>query len=67
MHEMSIAIQLVETIRTVATDNGLRQVDEVALEVGPMTLIVPEALREAFALAAEGSPAAGAALEIKEL
>jgi len=66
MHEMSIAIQVVEQVVQVAEQNGAKKVDEVELEIGVMQQVVHEALELAFSVATEGTLAEDAKLTITE-
>ena len=60
MHEMSIAIQILDTALAAAADSGAGRVTEVEIEAGAMKLIVPEALEFAWSVVIEGTLAAGA-------
>ena len=60
MHEMSIAIALVEQLGTIAVENDATLIEEVHIRAGAMRGIVPEALDMAFEVAAEGTIAEGA-------
>jgi hydrogenase nickel incorporation protein HypA/HybF len=66
MHELTIATEVLETVKAVAAEHKARRVAEVVLEVGALRLVVPEALEMAWQAAAEGSIAAGAALKVIE-
>jgi len=59
MHEMSIAVALVEQLEALAAEHGASRIEEVHLRAGAMRGIVPEALELAFEVAAEGSVAEG--------
>lgn len=66
MHELSIALGIVD----IAAEQGQRQrgrVVAVHLKIGPLSGVVPDALRSAFELAREDSPLAGAELVIEEI
>jgi hydrogenase nickel incorporation protein HypA/HybF len=63
MHELSITRSVVEAVSERA--EGLR-VTRVRLQVGKRTAVMPDALRFCFELCAEGTPVAGAKLEIDE-
>jgi Zn finger protein HypA/HybF involved in hydrogenase expression len=65
MHELSIAIDLVEAIRDELPRLGGAHVRTVHLEIGALSGVVPEALEFAFDVAAQGSPIAGARLNIE--
>lgn len=65
MHEMSIAVALIRQLESLARERGLERIDEIALAVGSMRAIVPEALEMAFEVAAAGTCAAGAVLNVE--
>ena len=67
MHEMSIAIQVLETALAAAADSGAGRVTEVEVEAGAMKLIVPEALELAWSAVVEGTPAAGSRMRVVEV
>jgi hydrogenase nickel incorporation protein HypA/HybF len=63
MHELSIA----QAIVSIAEEHAAgRRVEVVELRVGALRQVVPAALRFAFELVAEGTPAEGAELRIEE-
>ena len=66
MHEMSIAVGVIEQVLAVADEHRARRVDEVELTVGVMRQVVPEALQTAFEVVSTGTVAEGAALKITE-
>jgi hydrogenase nickel incorporation protein HypA/HybF len=61
MHELGIAAEIVEV--ACARSGGAR-VRHVVVRVGRGSAVLPEALEMAFALAAEGTAAEGARIEI---
>lgn len=65
MHELSIALRLLEVAVQTARAQGARQVLAVHVKVGAWSGVVPEALRSAFEVARVGSPLAEARLEIE--
>ncbi|UCD28436.1 MAG: hydrogenase maturation nickel metallochaperone HypA [Planctomycetota bacterium] len=66
MHEMSIAVQIVDQVVELAGQNNATRIDEVVVEIGLMQLVVPEALEMAFSVATESTLAEGARLKIVE-
>jgi hydrogenase nickel incorporation protein HypA/HybF len=62
MHELSIAQSVVDAVCERAAGRPVRS---VRLEVGALTAVVPEAMLFCFDLATEGTPAAGARLDIE--
>lgn len=65
MHELSIALSLVELAGGAARRAGAAQVTAVHLRLGAMAGVVREALEFSFPLAAEGTALEGARLEIE--
>jgi hydrogenase nickel incorporation protein HypA/HybF len=63
MHELAVTQEIVEILRERA---GERKVRRVVIEIGKLSLILPDAVRFCFDLCAEGTPAEGALLEIIE-
>jgi len=64
MHELSIAMNLLDQVLQVARDNHAVGVKEVEVEIGLMWQVDPEALEMAFSAAGEGTLAEGASLRI---
>lgn len=64
MHELSIAMALVKQVESIASEQKASAVRKVAVMVGALSGVDPEALRGAFPLAAEGTLTAGAELVI---
>jgi hydrogenase nickel incorporation protein HypA/HybF len=64
MHEMGIALQIVEIA---AARSGGARVTRVCLDVGKLAAVLPDAIRFCFAAAAEGTLVEGATLEIREV
>jgi len=64
MHEMSVAIALLDRVIDEARRGGLQNVTRASVEVGALQSIEADLLREAFSAAAEGSLAHGATLEV---
>ncbi len=64
MHELAI---VEEIVAAVAEAGGGRPVRHIVLEIGRLSTVLPDAVRFCFDLAAEGTVAEGAALEIVEV
>jgi hydrogenase nickel incorporation protein HypA/HybF len=62
MHEMSIAMAVVEQVEEAARAAGVTAVEAVHLQVGQLAGVVPEALAFCFELACSGSVLEGAEL-----
>lgn len=65
MHELGIAQQLLETTLDAARREGAARVDVVRVRIGALSGVVEEALRFAFESLIDGTPAAGARLEVE--
>jgi hydrogenase nickel incorporation protein HypA/HybF len=63
MHEMGIALQIVEIA---AERSAGARVVRVVVEIGKLAAVLPDAVRFCFAAAAAGTPIEGARLEIEE-
>jgi hydrogenase nickel incorporation protein HypA/HybF len=66
MHEMSIAMSIVDAVVERTRREGGEAVTSIELVVGPLSGVVVESLRFCFSAAAKDSPADGAELLIEE-
>jgi hydrogenase nickel incorporation protein HypA/HybF len=67
VHELSIALSVVEVATEEAARRGGARVAAVHLKLGALSGVVADALRAAFDLAREATPLAGAELVIEEV
>lgn len=67
MHELSIALSIIDVATEEAGRRGAGGVAAVHLRLGALSGVVKEALQSAFGLAREGSPLSEAELVIEEL
>ena len=67
MHELAITESIIDLIGREAKDKGFQKVLAIRLRVGEYSGLVPECLLEFFPIAAKGSIAEGAELEIQSL
>jgi len=67
MHELSIAVSIVEAVTESASAYPGARVKAVRLRVGALASVVEDSLQFCWELATEGSPLAGAALVINKL
>ena len=65
MHELSIAVSLVDAICEELPKLGDVSIRSVRIRVGALSGVVPDALTFAFDVAADGSRVAGARLDIE--
>ncbi|WP_411128739.1 hydrogenase maturation nickel metallochaperone HypA [Streptomyces sp. x-19] len=62
MHEMSIALAVIDQVESAVRPAGASAVSRVRLQVGELAGVVPDALAFSFQLACEGTVLAGAEL-----
>ena len=67
MHELSIASSIVETVTEAAAAHPGTRVTSVRLRIGALAGVVEDALEFCWQIATEGTPLAGAALEVRKL
>ena len=67
MHELSIALALVEMASEESARLGDVRVEALHVRIGPLSGVVKEALRFSFDLATAGSPVEGARLEFEDV
>jgi hydrogenase nickel incorporation protein HypA/HybF len=67
MHELSLLQEMLEIAVRSAQGQGAKAIHRIRLQVGEMSGVVPEALSFAFPLAAQGTMAAGALLELESI
>lgn len=65
MHEFGFALDIFKIAEATAIKNNAKKITEVYLEIGELTLIVPELLKKSFEMATHGSMAEGAELVIE--
>lgn len=66
MHELSIALSLVEAAEQAANRARAERVNYVRIEVGALSGVVPEALRFGYEVATRGTLLEGSELRIEE-
>ena len=67
MHEMSIAMNIVQIACREAESNGATGISKIELEIGSLSGVMVDSLRFCFGSACEGTPAQGAELAINEV
>ena len=67
MHELSIALSILDVAEEEAARRGGARVAAIHLKLGPLCGVVKEALRSAYDLAREASPLSKAELVIEEV
>jgi len=64
MHEMSLAVALMDEITAIAAQHQVEKVQEVELHIGVLKQVIPEVMQEAFRAASAGTQADGAHLKM---
>ena len=67
MHEMSLMKGLLVRLERLARESGARRIVRVRVRLGALSHFSPDHFREHFEIAARGTPAEGAALEIETM
>ncbi len=67
MHELSIALSIIEGVEEEIARREGAQVAAVHLKLGPLSGVVKEALLFSYEVACEGTPLEGTRLEIEEI
>lgn len=65
MHELSVCLALLAEVERIAADNDATGVARIVVTVGPLSGVEPELLRNAYPLAAAGTIAENAELDIE--
>ena len=55
MHELSIVIDVVKKVETIAKDNGLTKVDTLVLQVGELSSMIPRYIEACYPAAVDGT------------
>jgi hydrogenase nickel incorporation protein HypA/HybF len=55
MHEIGVARQVVHTIENFAAENGVTKVEEIVLDIGELSLIIPKYVEEIYPVATQGT------------
>ena len=66
MHELSIALSILEGVEEEVSQRGYGQVRSIHVRVGALSGVVPEALCSSFELAREGTPFSESRLTIEK-
>jgi hydrogenase nickel incorporation protein HypA/HybF len=64
MHELSIAVSIIEIAEDVVSQHDATHAESIHLRLGPLAGVAEESLRFSFTLAAAGTAAEGARLVI---
>jgi len=65
MHELSVCLSLLDQVERIAREHGASRVDRILLRIGPLSGIEAALVANAYPIAAAGSIAEHAVLEIE--
>ena len=65
MHELSVCLSLLQQVETIARERNATSVTAITLNIGPLSGVEPELLKNAYPLAAAGTLAEEAELIVK--
>lgn len=65
MHELSLAMDIVETVKKSVEGRNVERVTHVELELGEFSFVTPEQLKHAFEMVSQDTIAGNAKLKIK--
>lgn len=65
MHELSVCLSLLDQVQRIADEHGATRVERILLRIGPLSGVEAALLQNAYPLAAAGTIAEGAVLEIE--
>jgi hydrogenase nickel incorporation protein HypA/HybF len=65
MHELSVCLSLLEQVERIARENGAERVERILLRIGPLSGVEASLLANAYPLAAAGTVAEHAVLDIE--
>jgi len=67
MHELSVCLALIDQVESIAQAHGATEVERILLRVGPLSGVEPPLLKSAYPLAAAGTVAERATLDIETM
>ena len=67
MHEIGIVRQIRRTVEDFAAENGVREIREVVVDCGELSLVIPKYLQELYPVVTKGSILQGTTLRINEI
>ncbi len=67
MHELSVCLSLLDQVQRIAAEHGATDVERIVLRIGPLSGVEATLLANAYPLAAAGTIAERAVLEIESI
>ena len=67
MHELAIVEGILRTVIPAAEKNGAEKIEKIVLKIGELSGVVPSCVTEYFTVAAKGTMAEGASVEMESI
>lgn len=67
MHELSIIMGIVDTMEDYVKQNGLTEIEEIVLQIGEMSDVIPDYLEACYPIAVEDTIMANTRLKIEKI
>ena len=67
MHELSVVIQVVETVKKIAIEQKLSEIDTIVLQIGELSSVLPMFVKEVYPAAVDGTMMEKTKLKIEML
>ena len=64
MHEIGVVRQVIRTVEDFAKENDIKEVSEVVLDIGELSLVIPKYVEDIYAVTTEGTILEGTKLII---
>lgn len=64
MHEIGVVRQVIRTVEDFAKENDIKEVSEIVLDIGELSLVIPKYVEDIYAVTAEGTILEGTKLII---
>lgn len=62
MHEIGVVRQVIRTVEDFAKENNITKVEEIVLDIGELSLVIPKYIEDIYAVTVQGSILEGAKL-----
>ncbi len=64
MHEIGVVRQVIRTVEDFAKENDIKEVSEIVLDIGELSLVIPKYVEDIYAVTTEGTILEGTKLII---
>ena len=67
MHELGVVIEIVKTVEKFAEKNGVKKIDDLVLQIGELSSMIPKYIESCYPAAADGTLLENTELKIEIL